>query len=459
MMDWTDRHCRFFLRLLSKHALLYTEMVTTGALLHNDAHRFLRHDDTEHPLALQLGGSVPAELAACARLAEDAGYDEVNLNVGCPSDRVQNNMIGACLMGHPALVADCVKAMRDAVAIPVTVKHRIGINGRDSYAELCDFVGQVRDAGCRSFTVHARIAILEGLSPKENREIPPLRYDVAARLKADFPDLELVLNGGIKTLEECHAHLQTFDGVMLGREAYHNPYLLAEVDQQLFGSTAPVVSRSEALEKLRPYIVAHLQSGGAMHHITRHILGLGQGFPGARRFRQLLSADIHKAPAPGDLRPGRRAAARPLREPRRAFDSNLHSLARPAPPALSGRRGSGNVESLHRTEHAHDLQAGTTQAVHHRGRRHRGPDAITRLKPVDATTNPSLLLKAAAIRVTRTCSSRSRAMPRAMWTWPATSLPWPWARASSRSFLGVSPPRSTPACRSTNPRCWPRPAN
>ena len=298
MMDWTDRHCRFFLRLLSKHALLYTEMVTTGALLHNDAHRFLRHDDTEHPLALQLGGSVPAELAACARLAEDAGYDEVNLNVGCPSDRVQNNMIGACLMGHPALVADCVKAMRDAVAIPVTVKHRIGINGRDSYAELCDFVGQVRDAGCRSFTVHARIAILEGLSPKENREIPPLRYDVAARLKADFPDLELVLNGGIKTLEECHAHLQTFDGVMLGREAYHNPYLLAEVDQQLFGSTAPVVSRSEALEKLRPYIVAHLQSGGAMHHITRHILGLGQGFPGARRFRQLLSADIHKAPEP-----------------------------------------------------------------------------------------------------------------------------------------------------------------
>ena len=298
MMDWTDRHCRFFLRLLSRHTLLYTEMVTTGALLNGDAQRFLQHDAAEYPLALQLGGSVPADLAACARLAQTAGYDEVNLNVGCPSDRVQNNMIGACLMGHPALVADCVKAMLDAVEIPVTVKHRIGINGRDSYDELCDFVGQVRDAGCRSFTVHARIAILEGLSPKENREIPPLRYDVAAQLKTDFPDLEFVLNGGIKTLDECEAHLQTFDGVMLGREAYHNPYLLAEVDQRLFGSQAPVISRSEALARLRPYIVAHLQAGGAMHHITRHILGLGQGFPGARRFRQMLSADIHKTDDP-----------------------------------------------------------------------------------------------------------------------------------------------------------------
>ncbi|WP_188036418.1 tRNA dihydrouridine(20/20a) synthase DusA [Pseudomonas sp. EZ-C24] len=298
MMDWTDRHCRYFLRLLSQHTLLYTEMVTTGALLHNDADRFLRHDVSEHPLALQLGGSNPTDLAACAKLAQATGYDEVNLNVGCPSDRVQNNMIGACLMAHPALVADCVKAMRDAVSTPITVKHRIGINGRDSYAELCDFVGQVRDAGCQSFTVHARIAILEGLSPKENRDIPPLRYDVAAQLKNDFPDLEIILNGGIKTLDECRTHLQTFDGVMLGREAYHNPYLLAEVDQQLFGSTAPVVTRSEAMARLRPYIVAHIESGGAMHHITRHILGLGQGFPGARRFRQLLSADIHKTDQP-----------------------------------------------------------------------------------------------------------------------------------------------------------------
>jgi len=298
MMDWTDRHFRYFARQLSQRTLLYTEMVTTGALLHGDASRFLRHDESEHPLALQLGGSVPGDLAACAKLAEAAGYDEVNLNVGCPSDRVQNNMIGACLMAHPQLVADCVKAMRNAVGIEVTVKHRIGINGRDSYAELCDFVGQVSEAGCRSFTVHARIAILEGLSPKENREIPPLRYEVAAQLKQDFPELEIVLNGGIKTLEQCEAHLRVFDGVMLGREAYQNPYLLANVDQALFGSSAARVSRAEALRAMRPYIERHLAEGGAMHHITRHVLGLGQGFPGARRFRQLLSVDVHKTPDP-----------------------------------------------------------------------------------------------------------------------------------------------------------------
>ncbi|MBB2497070.1 tRNA dihydrouridine(20/20a) synthase DusA [Aquipseudomonas ullengensis] len=298
MMDWTDRHCRYFLRQLSSQALLYTEMVTTGALLHNDAARFLRYDSSEHPLALQLGGSNPGELAACAKMAEAHGYDEVNLNVGCPSDRVQNNMIGACLMGHPQLVADCVKAMQDAVATPVTVKHRIGINGRDSYAELCDFVGTVRDAGCTSFTVHARIAILEGLSPKENREVPPLRYDVAAQLKQDFPDLEIILNGGIKTLEECQQHLATFDGVMLGREAYHNPYLLAQVDQLLFGLEQPPLSRADALARMHPYIEQHIASGGLMHHITRHMLGLAQGFPGARRFRQLLSVDIHKSKDP-----------------------------------------------------------------------------------------------------------------------------------------------------------------
>ncbi|MBD8123195.1 tRNA dihydrouridine(20/20a) synthase DusA [Pseudomonas lutea] len=298
MMDWTDRHCRFFLRLLSKNALLYTEMVTTGALLHGDTERFLRHDETEHPLALQLGGSNPADLAASARLAQAAGYDEVNLNVGCPSDRVQNNMIGAVLMGHPQLVADCVKAMRDAVSIPVTVKHRIGINGRDSYEQLCEFVGTVRDAGCTSFTVHARIAILEGLSPKENRDIPPLRYDIAAQLKHDFPELEIVLNGGIKTLEQCKEHLNTFDGVMLGREAYHNPYLLADVDRELFGDTAPQITRAGALALMRPYVEAHLNEGGSMHHITRHVLGLGTGFPGARKFRQMLSVDIHKTDDP-----------------------------------------------------------------------------------------------------------------------------------------------------------------
>ncbi|WP_437883273.1 tRNA dihydrouridine(20/20a) synthase DusA [Pseudomonas sp. LRF_L74] len=298
MMDWTDRHCRYFLRQLSRHALLYTEMVTTGALLHGDRERFLRHDACEHPLALQLGGSNPTDLATCAQFAQAWGYDEVNLNVGCPSDRVQNNMIGACLMGHPRLVAECVKAMQDAVSIQVTVKHRIGINGRDSYEQLCDFVGTLREAGCRSFTVHARIAILEGLSPKENREIPPLRYDIAARLKADFPDLEIILNGGIKTLEECQAHLRTFDGVMLGREAYHNPYLLAQVDAALFGSGDEPVSRTDALLQLRPYIERHIAEGGMLHHVTRHVLGLAQGFPGARRFRQLLSVDVHKADEP-----------------------------------------------------------------------------------------------------------------------------------------------------------------
>lgn len=298
MMDWTDRHYRYFARVLSKRALLYTEMVTTGALLHGDAGRFLRHEESEHPLALQLGGSVPEELATCARLAEQAGYDEVNLNVGCPSDRVQNNLIGACLMGYPRKVADCFKAMRDAVGIDVTVKHRIGIDGRDSYGALCDFVGQVRDAGCQSFTVHARIAILEGLSPKQNREIPPLRYDVVAQLKRDFPDLEIVLNGGIKTLDACQSHLETFDGVMIGREAYQNPWLLGAVDACLFGDSPAVASRAEALHRLRPYIERHLAEGGALHHVTRHILGLAQGFPGARRFRQLLSVDVHKAAEP-----------------------------------------------------------------------------------------------------------------------------------------------------------------
>ncbi|MCK9535633.1 MAG: tRNA dihydrouridine(20/20a) synthase DusA [Pseudomonas sp.] len=298
MMDWTDHHCRYFLRLISKRALLYSEMVTTGALLYGDSARFLRHDETEHPIALQLGGSNPEQLAACTKMAEAAGFDEVNLNIGCPSDRVQNNMIGACLMAHPQLVADCVRQMQDAVQIPVTVKHRIGINGRDSYTELCDFVGTVQEAGCRSFTVHARIAILEGLSPKENRDVPPLRYDIAAQLKSDFPGLEFILNGGIKTLEQCAEHLQTFNGVMIGREAYHNPWLLSEVDHQLFADAQREISRTAILEQLRPYLVAHIAQGGKAPHITRHILGLAQSFPGARRFRQLLSADIYKTDEP-----------------------------------------------------------------------------------------------------------------------------------------------------------------
>ena len=298
MMDWTDRHYRFFARLISQHALLYTEMVTTGAVIHGDRSRFLGFDPAEQPLALQLGGSKPDELATCAALAEQAGFAEVNLNVGCPSDRVQNNMIGACLMAHPALVAQGVRAMHEACGLPVTVKHRIGINGHDSYAQLCDFVGQVHAAGCDTFIVHARIAILEGLSPKENRDIPPLRYDVVRQLKADFPHLEIILNGGLTDLDGMQEHLATLDGVMVGREAYHNPYLMADVDRRFFADPTPRPSRIEVLQALRPYIAAHLANGGVMNHITRHILGLFQGLPGARHFRRQLSSALHRTDDP-----------------------------------------------------------------------------------------------------------------------------------------------------------------
>ncbi|SDS01903.1 tRNA-U16,U17-dihydrouridine synthase [Halopseudomonas litoralis] len=301
MMDWTDAHYRYFARLISRHALLYTEMVTTGAVLHGDRSRLLGYSAGEQPLALQLGGSNVQELAECAQLAEQAGFAEVNLNVGCPSDRVQNNLIGACLMGHPALVADGVKAMLDSCSLPVTVKHRIGINGRDSYGELCDFVGQVQEAGCDTFIVHARIAILEGLSPKENRDIPPLRYEVVHQLKADFPQLEIILNGGLTDLDAMQQHLQILDGVMVGREAYHNPYLMVEVDRRFYADETPVLSRIQVLEALRPYIVAHIEQGGVMHHITRHILGLFQGLPGARYFRRQLSTEIHRTDQPLEL--------------------------------------------------------------------------------------------------------------------------------------------------------------
>ncbi|MEH6798761.1 MAG: tRNA dihydrouridine(20/20a) synthase DusA [Halopseudomonas sabulinigri] len=298
MMDWTDRHYRFFARLITRHALLYTEMVTTGAVIHGDRTRFLDFNPEEHPLALQLGGSNAAELAQCAALAEQAGFAEVNLNVGCPSDRVQNNMIGACLMGYPQVVADGVKAMRDACAIPVTVKHRIGINGRDSYAELCDFVGQVHEAGCTTFAVHARIAILEGLSPKENRDIPPLKYDVVHQLKKDFPQLEILLNGGLTDLNVMQQHLEELDGVMVGREAYHNPYMMAEVDQRFYGDNTLPLSRLEVMAQMRPYIARHIEQGGVMNHVTRHILGLFQGLPGARHFRRQLSSAIHQTDQP-----------------------------------------------------------------------------------------------------------------------------------------------------------------
>lgn len=297
MLDWTDRHCRMFHRQITRHTWLYTEMVTTGALLYGDVARHLDFNDEEHPVALQLGGSEPADLAKSAKLGEQWGYDEINLNCGCPSERVQKGAFGACLMAEPQLVADCVKAMRDAVAIDVTVKHRIGIDQVESYDFVRDFVGTIAEAGCQTFIVHARNAILKGLSPKENREIPPLKPDYAYRLKRDFPQLEIIINGGIKTLEEIDAHLRHVDGVMIGREAYHNPYLMAAFDARYYGDDAPVKSRAEVLQAMQPYIREQLarfgksESGGGLklNSITRHMLGLMAGMPGARAFRQTLS--------------------------------------------------------------------------------------------------------------------------------------------------------------------------
>ena len=294
MMDWTTPHFRYLARLLSRHTLLYTEMVTTGALIHGDTERFLRYHEIEHPLALQLGGSDPAELAHCARLAEQFGFDEVNLNVGCPSDRVQNNMIGACLMAYPDKVAEGVAAMKAATNLPVTVKHRIGIDGRESWDELCEFIEKVSAAGCQTFIVHARIAVLEGLSPKENRDIPPLKYDWVYRLKEKYPHLEIIINGGIKTFDECHEHLRHTDGVMLGREAYHNPWLLAGVDPEFFGEPAPVTSRHEALRTMFPFIEKELERGVFLTHISRHIMGLFHGMPGGRQFRRHISENAYK---------------------------------------------------------------------------------------------------------------------------------------------------------------------
>jgi tRNA-dihydrouridine synthase A len=293
MMDWTDRHCRVFHRHISKHTWLYTEMVTTGALVYGDVERHLRFNEEEHPVALQLGGSDPADLATSAKLGEKWGYDEINLNCGCPSERVQKGAFGACLMAEPELVRDCVKAMRDAVSIDVTVKHRIGIDRSESYDFVRDFVGTVAEGGCSTFIVHARNAILKGLSPKENREIPPLKYEFAYRLKRDFPQFEILINGGIKTEAEIDEHLRHVDGVMLGREAYHNPYLMAQFDQRYYGDNAPIKSRLDVLEAMIPYIAAQLAKEGGrglkLNSITRHMLGLMQGLPGAKSFRQTLS--------------------------------------------------------------------------------------------------------------------------------------------------------------------------
>jgi len=293
MMDWSDHNCRFFWRLLTRQALLYTEMVTTGALIHGDRARFLHFNAEEHPVALQLGGSDPTDLARCARWAQQWGYDEVNLNCGCPSDRVQSGMFGACLMARPELVADCVKSMMDSCDIPVTVKHRIGIDHMETYDELVGFIDPVAAAGCSVFIVHARKAWLHGLSPKENRDIPPLNYPWVYQLKRDFPHLTIVLNGGIKTLQECHIHLQHVDGVMLGREAYQNPWMLAAVDEELFGMDKTAESRDDVIAALLPYTERQLAGGGQLNHITRHILGLYQGVPGARKFRRHLSENAY----------------------------------------------------------------------------------------------------------------------------------------------------------------------
>ena len=293
MMDWTDRHCRYFLRLISRHVYLYTEMITTGAILHGDSERLLRFHPDEHPLALQLGGSDPGELAACARIAAKYGYDEVNLNVGCPSDRVQTGRFGACLMADPALVAECVAAMRAATTLPVTVKTRIGIDEHQSYAFLAQFVATVAAAGCRTLIIHARKAWLQGLSPKENREVPPLDYQAVYRVKQDFPQLEIILNGGITDLNQAQDHLTKVDGVMLGRAAYHNPYLLAEVDRRFFGDLRPPLSRHQVVARMLPYVEQELAAGTRLHHITRHILGLYQGVPGARAWRRYLSEHGH----------------------------------------------------------------------------------------------------------------------------------------------------------------------
>lgn len=292
MMDWTTRDYRYFARLFNPNIVLYTEMVTTGAIIHGDASRHLDFSVQEHPIVLQLGGSNPHDLAICTKMAEDWGYDEVNLNVGCPSDRVQNNKIGACLMAEPNLVAECIYAMQKAVSIPVTVKHRIGIDEMQSYEEMLHFVDTVAQTGCTHFVVHARIAILQGLSPKENREVPPLRYEDVYRLKRERPQLTIEINGGIKTVEETKAHLEHVDGVMIGREAYHNPYLLAELGG-LWQLDAP--NRFEIMAQMMPYFEQRLAQGAPMSVLTRHILGLFQHLAGARKWRQALSGGNAKS--------------------------------------------------------------------------------------------------------------------------------------------------------------------
>lgn len=292
MLDWTDKHCRYFHRILTKQTLLYTEMVTTGAILYGKGD-YLAFNEQEQPVSLQLGGSDPIALAKCAKLAEERGYNEINLNVGCPSDRVQNGMFGACLMGKADLVANCIDAMQKEVNIPITVKTRIGIDNQDSYSFLCDFIEKVMPY-TDTFIVHARKAWLSGLSPKENREVPPLDYERVYQLKRDYPQLTIAINGGIKTIEEIKHHLNYVDGVMVGREAYQNPMLLTQIDQQIFGDDTPIIDPIVAIQTLYPYIETQLSQGGQLNHIMRHTLGIFNGRKGAKQWRRYLSENAHK---------------------------------------------------------------------------------------------------------------------------------------------------------------------
>ncbi len=306
MLDYTDRFFRYFMRLITRHTVLYTEMLTTAALLRGDAAGILEYDPLEHPLALQLGGSDPMELARCARLAEERGYDEVNLNLGCPSSRVQSGRFGACLMAEPGLVADCIRAMKEAVDIPLSVKTRIGIDRTDGYEDLAHFVEVLAEAGNETFIIHARKAWLQGLSPRENREIPPLNYDIPMRLKRDFPRLEIILNGGVKSLNQAAGLLEQVDGVMIGREAYQNPWMFAPADVRFFGGVHQPRSRQQVLNALLPFVERQLSQGVALQRISRHILGLFRGVPGARSWRRYLSEHARKG---GGVEVVRQAAA------------------------------------------------------------------------------------------------------------------------------------------------------
>ncbi len=294
MMEYTDRHDRYFLRLMSKHTWLYTEMLTTNTLIHGDAERFLQYNKSEHPLALQLGGSDPKDLAICSKMANDFGYDEINLNIGCPSDRVKSGRFGASLMADPLLVARCVEAMQAKSSVPVTVKCRLGIDDQDEYGDLKSFIQTVAKGGCQIFIIHARKAWLQGLSPKENRDVPPLNYEVVYRIKREFPELQIIINGGLKTLENAKKQLEFLDGAMIGREAYHNPYILAHADQLIYGDQYKIPTRKKILEQYLPYVEQQLTNGINLTQISRHLLGLFQGLPGAKAWRRHISENAYK---------------------------------------------------------------------------------------------------------------------------------------------------------------------